>query len=59
MSQEYILSLVLVIGSILKAFHIELENSVLEGIIAGVIALWIAIRRYSKGDITIAGVRRD
>ncbi len=58
MSQEYTLALVLVLGSILKAFGIELENSVLEGIIAGSVALWIAIRRYKKGDISLGGIRK-
>jgi len=58
MSQEYILSLVLVLGSILKAFGIEIENSVLEGVIAGVIAIWIAVRRFKKGDINVLGVKK-
>ena len=58
MSQEYLLALVLVLGSILKAFGIEIENDVLEGIIAGGVALWIAIRRYQKGDINLGGVRK-
>lgn len=58
MSQEYILSIVLVLGGLLKAFGIEIDNSALEGIIGGVIALWIAIRRYQKGDITPLGARK-
>lgn len=58
MSQEYILSLVLVIGGVLKLFKIEIENSALEGLIGGLIAVWIAIRRYKKGDITVGGFRK-
>ena len=57
-SQEYVLSIVLVLGGILKLFKIEIENSALEGLIGGVIALWIAIRRFKKGDITIGGFRK-
>ena len=57
MSQEYVLALVLVLGSILKAFGIEIENKVLEGVITGIIALWIAFRRLRRGDINLAGFR--
>jgi hypothetical protein len=57
MSQEYILALVLVVGSALKIFGIELDNSALEGILGGAVALWIAVRRQSKGDIDIFGRR--
>ena len=58
MSQEYILSIVLVIGGVLKAFGIEIENEALEGIISGGIALYIAFRRHSRGDITIGGFKK-
>lgn len=58
MSQEYVLSIVLILGGVLKVFGIEIENSALEGLIGGVIALWIAIRRVSKGDITPLGFRK-
>lgn len=57
-SQEYILSIVLILGGVLKAFGIEIENSALEGLIGGAIALWIAVRRYNKGDITVIGSRK-
>ena len=59
MSQEYILAIALLIGSILKIFKIELESGVLEGIIAGLATLWIAVRRFKKGDITIVGSRKS
>lgn len=58
MSQEYLLSIVLVIGGVLKFFGIEIENSALEGLVGGVIALYVAIRRYNKGDITLGGFRK-
>ena len=58
LSQEYVAAIVLIVGAILKAFGIELGNEVLEGIIAGALALWIAIRRYKKGDINLAGIKK-
>ena len=58
-STEYILAIVLILGSILKIFKIEIDNSALEGLVAGVIALWIAIRRFKKGDIELSGVRKN
>jgi diacylglycerol kinase len=57
-SREYILAIVLVIGSILKAFGIEVENSAIEGIIVGVIAVVMAVIRYRKGDISLGGVKK-
>lgn len=57
-SQEYIAALVLIIGSILKAFHIEIPNETVEAVITGVLALWIAIRRFKKGDITLGGKKK-
>lgn len=58
MSQEYILSIGLVLGGVLKLFGIEIENSALEGLLGGAIALWIAIRRKAKGDITLLGFKK-
>ena len=58
MSSEYIVSLALLAGAVLKMFKVELESGVLEGLIAGVVALFLAIRRHSKGDITALGVRK-
>ena len=59
MSQEYIGALALLLMSVLKIFGVELENGVLEGTIAGVIALWVAIRRKMDKNrpITITGAR--
>ncbi len=58
MSQEYIGSIALLIVGILKAFGIEIANSAIEGILTGGIALYIAIRRYQKGDISLGGIRK-
>lgn len=58
MSTEYSLAIALVIGGVLKIIGIEIENSALEGLVAGVIALIIAFKRYSKGDITKLGFKK-
>lgn len=58
MSQEYLSALVIVIVSVLKIFGIEVASDAITGILTGALALWVAIRRYKKGDITIAGYRK-
>jgi cadmium resistance protein CadD (predicted permease) len=58
MSQEYIGSIVILLISVLKLFKIELGNEEVTAIVTGVVALWVAIRRFSKGDITVGGVRK-
>lgn len=58
MSQEYILSVAIVIGSLLKLFGVDIESKALEGGVLFVASLWIAIRRYRKGDISPLGVRK-
>jgi hypothetical protein len=58
MSQEYIGALALLIVSALRTFGIDIASDAIMGILTGVVALWIAIRRYQKGDITLAGARR-
>jgi hypothetical protein len=57
MSKEYTLAIALVVGGILKAFGIEIDNNALEGIIFGGAALVIAILRYRKGDINVLGAK--
>ena len=59
MSQEYTASIILIIGAGLKMFGIEFESQALEGLIGGLLALWIAIRRYKQGDITLVGSRKS
>jgi uncharacterized membrane protein len=58
MSQEYIGAIVLLLGAILKAFNIEIPNETVEAVIAGAIALWIAVRRFKKGDINVLGGKK-
>lgn len=58
MSTEYSLAIALVVGGVLKIIGIEIENSALEGLVAGVIALIIAFKRHSKGDITKLGFKK-
>lgn len=57
-SREYILAIVLIIGSVLKALGLEIENNAIEGLVTGIIAITIAILRYKKGDITLGGVKK-
>lgn len=57
-SQEYIGALVIVIVSVLKLFKIEIASEAVSGLITGVIAVWIAIRRFQKKDINILGVKK-
>jgi len=58
MSQEYIASIVLLIGAVLHFFNINLASDTITTIVAGLLALWVAIRRYQRGDITLAGARK-
>ncbi len=58
MSKEYIGAIVLILGSILKLFSVEIPNDALEGVIWGGVAIFIAISRYKKGDITVVGSRK-
>lgn len=58
LSQEYISALVILIVSLLNVFGIEIANEAINGIIVGVLAIWCAVRRYQKKDITIFGAKR-
>ena len=57
-SQEYIASIALVIVGLLKVFGIEIANDAITGILTGGVALYIAFRRYQKGDISLSGVKK-
>lgn len=58
MSQEYIGAIALLVISLLQTFGIVVEKDAIAGIIAGLISIWIAYRRYQKGDITVVGLRK-
>jgi hypothetical protein len=58
MSKEYLGAVVLLVGAVLKIFKIEIDNGAIEGLLAGLIAVYIAYRRWSKGDITVLGSRK-
>lgn len=58
MSQEFLGAVTLLLYGVLKAFGIQLENGVLEGILTGLVALYVAFRRHAKGDISVLGVRK-
>ena len=59
MSKEYIAAIVLLLGAVLKGSGIEIPNGTVEAVVAGAIALFIAISRYKKGDINIAGFKSN
>ena len=58
LSQEYLGAIALIIVGVLKAFGIQVGNDAITGILTGVIALWIAVRRYQRGDITVGGIKK-
>jgi hypothetical protein len=58
MSKEYVGAVVLILGSLLKIFGLEIPNDAIEGIVWGGVAIWIAYNRYKKGDINPLGIRK-
>ena len=58
MSKEYSGAIVILIVAVLKVFKIEIDNGAIEGIVVGIVALWVAYNRYKKGDISIGGFRK-
>ncbi len=58
LSQEYIAALTIVIVGLLKAFGVEIGSSEVTAGITTLLALWVMIRRYSKGDIKVSGVKK-
>lgn len=57
MSQEYSASLVILLMSVLKLLKVDIAESEVTAIVTGLLALWVAIRRFNKGDINIFGAR--
>ena len=58
MSQEYISAVAIILVSLLGLFKIQVGNDVVTALITGILGIWVAIRRYQKGDITMGGVRK-
>jgi hypothetical protein len=58
MSQEYISSIVILIVSVLGLFKIQVASEAVTGIVTGLLAIWIAYRRFKKGDISPLGARK-
>lgn len=58
MSQEYIGALAILLVSALKILGVNIGNEEVTTIVTGVVALWVAIRRYKRGDITMGGTRK-
>lgn len=58
MSQEYISALAILLVSILKGLGVNIGNDEVISILTGALALWVAIRRYKRGDITMGGIRK-
>lgn len=57
-SSTYISSIVIVIIALLKIFKVELLPEDITPIITGILALYILIRRYQKGDINPLGLKK-
>ena len=58
MSQEYVSALVVVLIGVLGLLKIQVAPETVTALVTGVLGLWIAIRRYQKGDIKLSGVRK-
>jgi len=58
LSQEYVGAIAILVVSVFKMFGIEIPNDAIAGILTGVIAIWIAVRRYKKGDISLGGFKK-
>lgn len=58
MSQEYISAVAILLVSVLGLFKIQVGNDVITAFITGLLGLWVAVRRFQKGDITMGGVRK-
>ena len=57
-SQEYLGAIVILLVQVLKMFGIELANEEVTSIVTGAVALWVAVRRFQKGDISLGGVKQ-
>ncbi len=58
LSHEYIGAIAIIVVSIFKLFQVEVTLDVVTALITGIAGIWIAVRRYNKGDITLGGVKK-
>lgn len=57
-SQEYLGAIVILLVQVLKMFGVELAESEVTTIVTGFVALWVAVKRFQKGDISLSGVKQ-
>ena len=61
-SHEYISAIVIVIISLLAIFKVKVSTEevlpIVEGLATGILGIYIMIRRYKKGDLTLAGIKK-
>jgi hypothetical protein len=58
LSHEYIVSIAVVLVGLLQLFGVVVAQDVVVGLIVGILGLYGAFRRHSKGDITVLGARK-
>lgn len=58
LSKEYLSAIVVLIVAVLQIFKIEVAPDAITGIITGVLALYLAFKRFQRGNINIVGVRK-
>ena len=58
MSHEYVGALVILLVSGLKLFGIELGAENATALVTGLVAVYVAFRRYQKGDINALGAKK-
>ncbi len=58
MSQEYITALAIVLVGIFQIFKVDTNVEQVASIITTLAGIYVMIRRYKRGDITVAGVRK-
>lgn len=57
-SNEYIGAIVILLVQVLRVFGVELAESEVTTIVTGIVALWVAVKRFQKGDISLSGVKQ-
>ncbi len=57
-SQEYLASIAIIVVSVLKYFGIEIGSDTITTFLTAALAIYVAIRRYQKKDITVLGVKK-